>query len=91
MSCLTVFRVSEADFDNMPMREVRKIMAQLVRDKLWNVYPEAIIRVGNEPNEGDPEVLSMIAFEMRAILGLLPGQSGYKKRAEACGAAEVTE
>ena len=74
----TVFRVNEANFDNMPMCEVRKILAQLVCDKLREVFHEEYfdihIQVGNEPNEGDRGALTKIAYEMQKILKQLLGQ-----------------
>ncbi len=67
---LTVFRVNDANFDNMPMYEVRKILAQLVCDKLREVFHEEDIdiRAGNEPSEGDRGVITRIAYEMQKII-----------------------
>jgi len=70
----TIFRVSESSsyFDNMQTYEARKERAELVRDKLRKVFPDANINASNLPNEGDPEVIRMIENEMKVILNLLP-------------------
>jgi len=71
---MTIFRVSEASaaFDNMPTYEKRCERAQIVCEKLKEVFPSAVIQVSNKQNEGDLEVINMIENEMKVILNLLP-------------------
>ena len=57
----------------MPTYEQRKERAQLVANKLKEVFPEANIQVSNKPSEGDPEVINMIEKEFKVIMNLLPG------------------